>query len=242
MTFDAVTVRGVTKVFGRTRALSGIDLELKRGEVTALLGANGAGKTTLLSILSTLSRPTAGEVRYGEIGHEEAARTMRADIGLVSHAALVYPQLSGLGNLRFFGRLYGLDDGAARAEALLDRVGLARSAWTRTAGTYSRGMLQRLALARALLPDPPLLLLDEPFTGLDQNASARLMDILRDARGEGRLVVLVSHDLDGAARLADRTAILARGKVARLIDEPVDGATLAEIYRESTAVTREVAA
>lgn len=236
MSFDTVTCTGVTKIYGRTRALAGVDLTFRAGEVTALLGANGAGKTTLVSILSTLLRPTAGEVRYGELAHPEAARRLRGAIGLVSHAALVYPQLSALENLRFFGRLYGLTDANERSEAVLERVGLQRSAWNRAAGTYSRGMLQRLALARALLPEPRLLLLDEPFTGLDREASERLMEILRDARGQSRLLVLVTHDLEGAARLADRTAILARGRIARLVDEPVDGHVLAELYREHTAL------
>ncbi len=235
MGFDTVVCRGVTKVYGRTRALAGVDLTFRVGEVTALLGANGAGKTTLLSILSTLLRPSAGEVRYGEAGHDEAATSLRGEIGLVSHAALVYPQLSALENLHFFGRLYGLDQLPERAAAVLERVGLAEPAWQRAASTYSRGMLQRLALARALLPDPRLLLLDEPFTGLDRDASARLMEILREARGRGRIVVLVTHDLDGAARLADRTAILARGRVSHLVEEAVDGPELGELYRTHTA-------
>ena len=115
-------------------------------------------------------------------------------------------------------------------------MGLDESAWRRPAATYSRGMLQRLALARALLPDPRLLLLDEPFTGLDRDASARLMDLIRDARGQGRIVLLVTHDLDGAARLADRAAILSRGRIVHLIDGPVEGSRLAEAYRTYTAV------
>lgn len=235
MSFDRVTCRAVTKVYGRTRALAGVDLELRRGEVTALLGANGAGKTTLLSILSTLLRPSSGEVRFGEASHQEASHTLRGAIGLVSHAALVYPQLSALENLSFFARLYALDQEHARSEAALERVGLLRAAWKRPAGTYSRGMLQRLALARALLPDPPLLLLDEPFTGLDRDASERLMEILREARGRQRMILLVTHDLEGAARLADRSAILARGRVAHLVEEAVDGAALSELYRVHTA-------
>jgi heme exporter protein A len=235
--FDRITCRGVTRVYGRTRALAGVDLELRAGEVTAILGANGAGKTTLLSILSTLLTPSSGEVRYGEVDHATAARTLRGEIGLVSHAALVYPQLSALENLAFAARLYGVKDGKARAEALLAEVGLLDSAWKRAAATYSRGMLQRLALARALIHDPPLLLLDEPFTGLDPDASERLMDMLQTARGRGRLVVLVTHDLDGAARLANRTAIMARGKIAHVVEEKVDGATLSDLYRHHSAAS-----
>ncbi len=236
MTFETATIERLTRVYGRTRALSGVDLTLESGQVTALLGPNGAGKTTLLHILSTLMRPSAGRVRYGEMDHEEAAACLRGQIGLVSHASLVYPPLTALENLDFFGRLYRVKDRRRRAKALLETVGLDESAWRRPAATYSRGMLQRLALARALLPDPRLLLLDEPFTGLDRDASARLMELIRDARGQGRIVLLVTHDLEGAAQLADRVAILSRGRLAHLIDGPVDGACLAEAYRTHTAV------
>lgn len=231
MSFDQVTCRGVTRVYGRTRALAGVDLTLESGKITALLGANGAGKSTLISILSTLMAPSRGEVLYGDVPHPEAGRKLRGHIGLLSHAALVYPQLSALENLAFFAELYSLTDARARAIAILEEVGLTRSAWTRPASTYSRGMLQRLALARALLPTPRLLLLDEPFTGLDGDASERLMELLDRARGRDQILLLVSHDIEAAAQLADRTAILSRGKIAHLIDEPIDGPALAEAYR-----------
>ncbi|RMG17535.1 MAG: ABC transporter ATP-binding protein [Deltaproteobacteria bacterium] len=235
MSFSTVSIERVTRVYGRTRALAGVDLRLQSGTVTALLGPNGAGKSTLLHILSTLMLPSSGRIRYGEVDHGRAAETLRGEIGLVSHATLVYPPLSALENLDFFGRLYGVRGRKERARTLLRQVGLAESAWTRPAATYSRGMLQRLALARALLPDPRLLLLDEPFTGLDRDASVRLMEILRDVRGQGRIVLLVTHDLEGAAQLADRVAILSRGRIAEILDGPLDGAALAEAYLEHTA-------
>ncbi|HEX8954475.1 MAG TPA: ABC transporter ATP-binding protein, partial [Polyangia bacterium] len=170
MTFDVVDARGLTKVYGRQRALAGVDLTLRAGEATALLGPNGAGKSTLVGILSTLVSPTAGSVRYGGADAASAAQPeddeLRGAIGIIAHESHCYGDLTGHENLVFFARLYGVPDAHAAAERLLARVGL-RDAARRAARTYSRGMLQRLALARALLHRPRLLLLDEPFTGLD---------------------------------------------------------------------------
>ncbi len=234
--FDTVTCEKVGRVYGRTRALSSFSLQLRAGEVTALVGTNGAGKSTLLAILSTLLSPSSGTVRYGELSFREAGARARGTIGLVSHAALVYPQLSARENLDFFAKLHALPDRAEAIKAMLEQVGLVPSAWDRPASTYSRGMLQRLALARALITHPTLLLLDEPFTGLDREASERLMEIVLSAKEAGRIVLLVSHDLQVTAELADRTVILARGKLKHVIEERVSGDTLSELYREHTAL------
>lgn len=225
----------VTRAFERTRALRGIDLSMAGGAITAMVGPNGAGKTTLVSILSTMLRPSTGEVRYGEMGHREASRALRGRIGLVSHRALLYPELSALENLAFAAQLYNLRGAAARARELLERIGLPQGAWRRPAGTLSRGMTQRLALARAMLHDPCLLLLDEPFTGLDPEAADRLEALLAEARRRGRIVLLVTHDFDLAARLSDRIAILLGGRVAHVTDQRLEGDELRFLYEKHTA-------
>jgi heme exporter protein A len=210
LSFDRVTVRGVTKVFDRQRALAGVDLELRAGRMCALLGPNGAGKSTLLGILSTLTRPTSGEVRYGELTHDVAARKLRGAIGLVAHESFLYADLTARENLRFWEGLYGV---RGRAQGLLARVGLEHAA-DRPVRTYSRGMQQRLALARALVSDPRLVLLDEPFTGLDKSGVEALREILRELRASGAILLLVTHDFQAAAGLCDQVIILRRGKVA----------------------------
>jgi heme exporter protein A len=201
----------VTKIYGRQRALADVSLALSPGKTTALLGPNGSGKTTLLNLFSTLSRPTSGTMRFGALPPERA-QDARGRIGLVSHASLAYGDLSGLENVIFYARLYGIDRPEARAKELLDELGLG-DAMTRAARTYSRGMTQRLSLARALVSAPDLVLLDEPFTGLDPASSDRVVEIVKRLRGDGAMVLLISHDLPTTARLADEIAILARGKL-----------------------------
>jgi len=224
--FDRVTVQSVTKVYGRQRALGGVNLTLEAGRLCVLLGPNGAGKSTLLAILSTLTRPTAGEVRFGQTPHREAARTLRGTIGLVAHESFLYGDLSGRENLRFFLGLYGRRD---RAGELLAQVGLEEAA-DRPVRTYSRGMQQRLALARALAGEPRLLLLDEPFTGLDRSGVAALRGLLCGLRDDGRMLVLVTHDLAAAGELAQHVVVLRRGKVVadELRATPFD--RLEEVY------------
>lgn len=231
MDFERVGCEGVTRSFGRKSALSGVDLCFRAGEITAVVGANGAGKSTLLSILSTLLPPSSGEVRYGERSHPQASRLLRGSIGLVSHSALLYPDLSALENLELGARLHGMRDGSERAKKLLSKVGLPRSVWRRPARSYSRGMVQRLALSKALLHDPRLLLLDEPFTGLDPEATEMLRELLLEARRRGAIMVLVTHDLEIGAGLASRTAILRRGRVAHLCEREVGTDALVELYK-----------
>jgi heme exporter protein A len=201
----------LTKRYGHHRALASVDLELAAGSVCALLGPNGAGKSTLLGILSTLVRPTAGKVVYAP---EAAGVELRAQIGLLAHDSLIYGELTAIENLDFWGKLYNVEDLGDRVAALLDRVGLDAKAQRRPARTYSRGMMQRLALARTLLHDPHVLLLDEPFTGLDKLGTEALSTALADARRDGRLVVVVTHDLDPLDGIADHMVVLRRGKVA----------------------------
>jgi heme exporter protein A len=237
---DSVEARGLTKVYGRQRALAGVSLTLKRGEAVALLGPNGAGKSTLVSILSTLLPPSTGELQFGgRPAREDDA--LRGAIGVIAHESLCYGDLSGRENLVFFARLYDVAAPARRADELLDRVGLDAGAAGRPARTYSRGMLQRLAVARALVHAPDLLLLDEPFTGLDRAGVEKLGAILADERSRGAMLVVVTHDFDAVAGLVDRVIVLARGKIARDVPAPARAATgapghaLAELYRAAVS-------
>jgi heme exporter protein A len=201
----------VHQAYGRQAALRGVDLTLVAGEVVALLGANGAGKSTLLRVLSTLERPRRGDVRWhGRAADAEARRS----IGLVAHESLCYADLSARENLRFFGDLYAVRDVGARTEALLARVALEHAA-DRPARTYSRGMLQRLSVARALVHAPSLLLLDEPFTGLDRQGALVLAHLLAEEKARGVAMIVVSHDLPAIAALVDRALVLERGKIDR---------------------------
>lgn len=213
-------VRGLQRSFGRVRILQGVDLSLQPGEALAVAGPNGAGKTTLLRLLAGLMQPSAGEIRIlGNSMARGSAQTRRA-VGLLSHQSLLYDDLTLLENLTFAARLYGLEQPRERAAAALDEAGLTPRA-EELPKRLSRGLLQRAAIARALLHAPRLLLLDEPFTGLDAPASDRLRADLgaRLARGLG--VVLVTHHLAEVWQLASRVAVLVDGRWAT--DEPREG-------------------
>jgi heme ABC exporter ATP-binding subunit CcmA len=215
--FDRVAVREVSRHYGRRRALAKVSLDCRAGEVLGLLGPNGAGKSTLLSILATLLTPSTGTVLYGERTAHDAGPALRGRLGFLSHDLHLYPELTARENLEFFGRLYGLDRVGERVDAALERAGLAERAGDVASG-FSRGMRQRLALERALLHEPRLLLLDEPFTGLDDASVGALAARLQELRAAGRIVVLVTHDLDVADRLLDRVAVLKDGRLVALDD------------------------
>lgn len=202
----------LVKAYGLLPVLRGLDLTIERGSFVALLGPNGSGKSTFLRLVCGLSRPTGGQLKVGgwELPREAAA--VRAYIGVVSHRSLLYEGLTARENLLFFGRLYNVPELDARVDALLAQVGLSKRAYD-VVRTFSRGMLQRLSIARAILHNPDILLFDEPHTGLDQNASATLDNLLATARGEGRTVLMTTHQLDKAVKLADRVVILARGVI-----------------------------
>jgi heme exporter protein A len=229
-----IEIDRLTKAFGFMPALRGVTLAVERGESVALLGANGSGKSNLLRILSGLSKPSSGMIRVGgwELPREAAA--VRAQIGMVGHKPLVYDNLTARENLRFFGRLYGLEARACdqRASALLAQVGLEKRA-DDLVRTYSRGMFQRLSIARALLHQPDILLFDEPHTGLDQRASALLDDLMIAARGEGRTILFATHELERAAHVSTRLVVLQRGTVAH--DGPsagLDGAGVGALFAQ----------
>jgi heme exporter protein A len=213
--FDRVSVEKLTRVYGATRALAGVSLTFRAGEVCSVEGPNGAGKSTLLLVLATLVKPTAGLVRYGDYELPDDREDIRGAIGLVGHEAMVYPDLTVRESLALMASLHDLAAPDARIAEVLRAVSLTELA-DRTARTLSRGQLQRLALARAELHDPSLLLFDEPTTGLDAAASERLVHAVARHRAQGRVVVLVTHDLPFAARVADVRVTLERGRVARV--------------------------
>jgi heme exporter protein A len=217
--FESVRAIEVSRHFGRRRALSKINLTLAAGDIVGLLGPNGAGKSTLISVIATLGRPTSGEVRYGDRSADELGPALRRRLGLLAHELFLYPELTARQNLSFFAELYGLDR-AAVVEPALERAGLAERADDEVTG-FSRGMRQRLALERALLHQPRLVLFDEPFTGLDDRAVGIVSDRLRALAASGAIVVVATHDLDMADGLVTRIALVRDGKL--LADEPAAG-------------------
>jgi heme exporter protein A len=207
-----IQARSLRKSFGLRPVLRGVDLEVAPGECLALIGPNGAGKTTLLRILATLSKPTAGLVRVAGLPLPAAAGEVRRRLGVVAHHPLLYSDLTAEENLKFYARLYALTGVPARITAVLEQVGLAARRHD-LVRTFSRGMQQRLAIARALLHEPEVLMFDEPYTGLDPQAAEMLDQVLVQARRGGRTTLLTTHDLSRALALADRVAILARGVI-----------------------------
>lgn len=207
-----IEVRGLTRNFGSQAALRGIDLDVKRGEFLTVVGPNGAGKTTLMRILATLTRPTEGRVVVGGYDLARQPAAARRLMGFVSHQPLLYEELTAEENLRFYARLYGVSEARAEVSAALSWVGLTarRDDLVRT---FSRGMKQRLAIVRALLHDPPLLLLDEPYAGLDQEAVVVLRKMLAVLRCRERTVVVTTHNLERGVALADRVAMLIEGRI-----------------------------
>jgi len=216
------------KAYGRTWALRGVDLRIERGERVALLGPNGSGKTTLMRLIATLTRPTFGTLHV--LGQDPArrAREVRRSLGVVAHRPYLYEDFTGRENLEFYARLYGVRSPADRYRPLVEEAGLA-AALDRPVRGYSRGMQQRLALVRALLHDPALLLLDEPDAGLDQAALRFLESTIRDAAA-GRTVVFSTHNLELGLRLSDRVVVLAGGSTT--YDGPA-GATTLDRLRDS---------
>jgi len=208
-----LVVEKVGKTFAGRRALIDVSMTLSPGEISAILGPNGAGKSTLLSILATLSSPTTGHVSWGDTRLVRGSESRRL-LGYVGHEPGLYLDLSAFHNLTLFAGLYGLDRATERAQALLDRVGLKDTGVEVPVRTFSRGMMQRLALARALLHEPAILLFDEPSSALDPRGARWLSEELGNERSAGRIVVLVTHDLEAAGALADHTVILRRGRVA----------------------------
>ncbi len=217
--FDDLVVEDVSRHFGRRRALSHVTFQATRGTVLGLLGPNGAGKSTMLALLATFLRPSGGRIRYG--AHDAAAHgpALRASIGVLGHDLFLYPELTAHENLEFFAGLYALADPRAAAADALRQANLADRAGD-AVSSFSRGMRQRVALERALIHRPRLLLLDEPFTGLDDASTAALAARLRSLREAGAIVVLATHDLDLAEGLFDRAVFLRDGRMADVVERP----------------------
>ncbi len=233
-----IEITGLVKAFDLLPILRKLDLTIYRGEFVALLGANGAGKSTLLRMLAGMSKPSAGVIKVGGWELPGEAHAVRSQIGVVSHKALVYEALSARENLRFFGQLYNLPSTVldVRIDDLLGQVGLGKRG-DDLVRTYSRGMLQRLTIARALIHNPDILLLDEPYTGLDVDAAGVLDELLRNAHREGRTIVMTTHDLARVPGLVSRVVILARGVIG--LDTPttgMDSVRLSQIYTEVTSM------
>ena len=209
---NMIEVQGLTKYFGRFSALRDLNLTIGTGEFVALFGRNGAGKTTFLRLIAGLSRPSSGAIRIQPAGNDPA-RFLRGAIGYLSHSIALYMDLTALENLRFFAQLMDLPGGDEFLLRRIDQVGLAGRE-REPVRSYSRGMQQRLAIARAFLHDPDILLLDEPFTGLDQAGSDFLKNLLRSARSAGRTCVMAIHDAPLGYEMADRLVVIERGKAA----------------------------
>ena len=228
-----ITVKKLVKRFGLKTVLRGLDFQVEAGEFVALLGPNGAGKTTFLRILASLSRPAMGEVRIAGYQLPVQASAVRSRLGVVSHLPLLYGDLTAEENLHFYGLMYAVPELERRIDEVLEMVGLAprRRDLVRT---FSRGMQQRLAIGRAVLHDPEVMLFDEPHTGLDQEASAMLDGVLREVAARGRTVVMTSHDLARAADLASRFDVLSHGKITASVQRTdMDPNHLLAFYRNA---------
>jgi heme exporter protein A len=230
----AIVARNLEKRFGSTIGLDGIDLDIPTGSAMAILGPNGAGKSTLLRLIAGLARPSGGSLEVGgQPAHRQAAR---ARVGYIGHATGLYPELTARENLYFAARLRGVATPSARIEAQLAEAGLTRAADRRT-GDFSRGMAQRLSIAAGLIDEPEIVLLDEPFTGLDRTASDRLVERLMGLRQRDRTLVLVSHDVTLASRLANAAVVLRRGRIAhRESGDPLDPKILENAYSAASSL------
>ena len=227
--FDRLEIDGVTRYYGRRRALHNVTFSCGAGEVVAVLGPNGAGKSTLLAVISTLIAPNGGEVRYGSHTARSAGALLRHRLGWLGHELQVYPELTARENLQFFARLMGVSDENAAVAAALASSRLESRAEEPVSG-FSRGMRQRLALERALIHRPRLILLDEPFTGLDGPSSDALALRLRALAQAGTLVLLATHDVDLADQVLDRAMVLQSGRLT----DVVAGAGWRQAYRAAT--------
>ena len=227
--FARLSVTDVARHYGRRKALSQISFSCDAGEIVGLLGPNGAGKSTLLNILATLVAPSRGEIKYGDRAATEGGAAIRAMIGMLGHDLFLYPELTARENLTFFAHLYGVADVNGAVNGALAQANLTDRA-DDFVSSYSRGMRQRIALERALLHGPKLILLDEPFTGLDQASTAALVARLRERQQAGCLIVLATHDLDVAEGLLTRAIYLKDG---RIVGTDTDSGGLADRYRRA---------
>jgi heme exporter protein A len=207
-----ITVKKLDKTFGARWALRGVSFQVNQGEIVAIVGPNGAGKTTLLRLIATLSRANDGSILIGKIPLPDHANAARASIGFVGHQTFMYDDLTAEENLTFYARLYDIADVPQRVRAVAQRVGIEHRLGDVTR-TLSRGLQQRLTLARMLLHQPAVLLLDEPYTGLDKVAADLLDQIMAEAKSEGRGILFSTHELERGLALCDRALILSAGRL-----------------------------
>lgn len=222
----AIRIVGLDKRFGYRAALVGVDLQIERGEFVSLFGPNGAGKTTLVRCVATLAHPSAGYVEIYGTRLSSATPDLRRHVGVVSHASFLYGALTARENLLFYAAMFDVDEAEHRADKVLDQVGLCDRAHD-PVRTFSRGLLQRCAIARALVHDPDILLFDEPFSGLDPTAADTLHAILERAHERRRTVLMTSHDLRRGHELADRVLVLRAGRIVH--DGPASGLDCGEM-------------
>jgi heme ABC exporter ATP-binding subunit CcmA len=231
----SIEVKKLTKTFDERLALKGVDLKIEAGESVVIFGPNGAGKTTLIKILSTIMNPTSGTILVDGLNVKNDAEKVRRKIGVVSHNTFLYGNLTAYENLDFYRRLYNLP--AERIIEVADLVGMKSRLHDRV-NTLSRGMQQRFSMARALLHNPPIMLLDEPETGLDQQAVSMLWSVFRTDNGQKRTLVFTTHNFERGMELADRSVILSQGKIVCQIScQDLDLAGLKETYRLKTRAT-----
>ena len=228
-----IKITGLIKQYGLNPVLRGINLHVQSGEFVTLVGPNGAGKSTLMRIVATLLRPDQGEVEVGGWPLSSHAHKVRRHIGLVSHQSLLYQDLTAAENLTFFARLYGLDNGEERVQQALKVVGL-RARQRDPVSSFSRGMTQRLTIARATLHEPEVLLLDEPYTGLDQDAVALLDRLLLREKERGRTILMITHDLTHSLTVSDCILFLHNGRIAHEVSAGISGDELVALYRQFT--------
>lgn len=230
-----IEVNKLVKRFGLKTVLRGVDFQAQPGEFVILLGPNGAGKTTFLRILSSLSRPSMGLVKVAGYSLPAQAAAVRQRLGVVSHMPLLYGDLTAEENLQFYGRMYNIAGLNERISAVLELIGLSHRRYDMVR-TFSRGMQQRLAIGRAVLHDPDVMLFDEPYTGLDQDASEMLDEVLKNVAAAGRTVVMTSHDLARAEELGTRFDILSRGVISATASrEDLGSGNLLTFYKEALA-------
>jgi len=228
-----IEIRNLTKSFGSHVVLRDVDLTVAEGEFLALVGPNGAGKTTLIRILATLSRPTAGEVWVDGWSLIDGTAKVRRRIGFISHQPLLYGDLTAEQNLRFYGRMYNVFDLPGRIDEVLEMVGLLARRHD-PVRTFSRGMQQRLSIARAILHRPAVMLMDEPYTGLDQQAAAMLDEVMRRANTASRTVLMTTHDLDRGLVMSDRVVVLSSGRlVYQSPRADLDEISFRQVYRQA---------
>lgn len=208
-----IEIQNLVKEFGRKRVISDIDMKIEKGEYVVVLGPNGAGKTTLLRLISTLLRPSSGRILLDGREVKEEGVDLRKDIGVLAHSPYLYDELTAIENLRFFAKMYNVEYAEDRIKDLLQRVKLYHR-MNDHVGTFSRGMKQRLAIARAIIHKPSYLLMDEPYTGLDLNAGEILSSMLRRYHGQKRTILMVTHDLERGYEMGERLAVMSGGKVA----------------------------